>query len=173
MAVAGGGEHKEDRIISVRVLLRRCPFAGPVTDSSRLSLSLSFSLYPVADLIAAESVRCSYAEEGHAACEGAGEHEKRPAAAATARKLRRAARRDDDRSGSGRALSQRTYRRDQRQALAIAEETPGPDDGRGCRGVLAGSRRLGRYLRHQVRFIMAHASPLSWSSTVVTVYTAR
>lgn len=112
MAVAGGGEHKEDRIISVRVLLRRCPFAGPVTDSCRLSLyPLSFPLYSlVADLIAAESVRCSYAEEGHAACEGAGEHEKRPAAAA--RKLRRAARRDDDHFGSGRALSQRTYRRD-------------------------------------------------------------
>lgn len=164
----GGGrrrcEHKEDRIISVRVLLAEVPFRGGPSRILVPSLrSLCLSLYPlsfpslVADLFAAESVRCSYAEEGHAACEGAGEHEKRSAAAATAaaRKLHRAARRDSggDRSGSGRAaLSQRTHRRDEREALAIAEETSGSDDGRGCRGVLAGPRRLRRH-RHQVRFM--------------------
>lgn len=39
VAVVGGGEHKEDRIISVRVLMRRCPFAGvPVYPDSRLRL---------------------------------------------------------------------------------------------------------------------------------------
>jgi len=110
-------------------------------------------------LIAAEAVRCSYAEEGHAACEGAGEHEKRPAAAAG--KLHRAARRDDDddddndndndRSGSGRGAF--THRRDERQALAVAEEASGPGDRRGCRGVLAGSRRLRRH-RQQVSLVV-------------------
>lgn len=42
VAVAGGGEHKEDRIISVRVLPRRCPFAGPsYPDSFRIAASHS------------------------------------------------------------------------------------------------------------------------------------
>jgi len=84
--VLGGGDHKEDRIISVRVLVRRCLFARPRTHVRLVSQFL------VADPLAAESVRCSYAEEEHAACERAGEYEKRSAAAA-ARELRRAARR--------------------------------------------------------------------------------